>query len=388
MNEVTRADLHEQLKTFAVRAKAIAGYCDNEEQTKVSLVNPFLELLGYDVRDPRHVRLEEKAGIQDGREKVDYAVLRGGEPWMVVEAKKATSGLGASAPTKQIVFYAMAMDVRYVALTNGREWRWFRKQGGGSPRLEKEPFLVHDVTDPTMRETRWLAGIHQGRWNEEEVARIADEESLQCGFSSWFERSRRDPPEALLKLILNDLGHRATGNMLERAGAAWKATLKAGDDARLAAAAKRLQGESVSPAPPPPADPAPEPEARKRRHKYRYRKGPREPWRYKENGSKAIAGIARELLEGRDDAEIAAIGGEWGKILRRDDEVGQAPRWDPIEGVSGWRVFSSLTREDQMRRMACVHEICPGFEIETDGGLSREGTPREEWPWEPVGEMG
>ena len=80
MNEVTRADLHEQLETFAVRAKAIAGYCDNEEQTKVSLVNPFLELLGYDVRDPRHVRLEEKADFHDGREKVDYAVLRGGEP--------------------------------------------------------------------------------------------------------------------------------------------------------------------------------------------------------------------------------------------------------------------------------------------------------------------
>ena len=34
----------EQMETYAVRARAIAALCDNQEQTKVSLINPYLEL--------------------------------------------------------------------------------------------------------------------------------------------------------------------------------------------------------------------------------------------------------------------------------------------------------------------------------------------------------
>lgn len=34
----------EQMETYAVRARAIATLCDNQEQTKVSLINPYLEL--------------------------------------------------------------------------------------------------------------------------------------------------------------------------------------------------------------------------------------------------------------------------------------------------------------------------------------------------------
>ena len=86
------------METFAVRARSIVHLCENEEQTKVSLINPYLEMLGYDVRDPRYVRLEVRADIHTGNEKVDYAILREDRPWMVVEAKKASVPLGDEAP--------------------------------------------------------------------------------------------------------------------------------------------------------------------------------------------------------------------------------------------------------------------------------------------------
>ena len=196
-----KQELKERMETFAVRARAIVSFCDNEEQTKVSLINPYLEMLGYDVRDPRHVRLEVRADIHAGNEKVDYAILRDGKPWMVVEAKKASTPLEKGTPTKQIQRYAMATDVQYVAYTNGRHWRWFRKNSS-SPMLEERPFLEHDVTEPEDREIRWLAGIHHSAWNAEEVARIADEESLQSDFVAWYKNCRENPSDTFLRLLL------------------------------------------------------------------------------------------------------------------------------------------------------------------------------------------
>ena len=55
--------LEEKLEAFSARARRIAPACDNEEQTKVSLINPYLEILGYDVRDPMVCRLEYTADI-------------------------------------------------------------------------------------------------------------------------------------------------------------------------------------------------------------------------------------------------------------------------------------------------------------------------------------
>ena len=124
----------------------------------------------------------------------------------------------------------MAMaSVQYAALTNGRVWRWFRK-AAGTQMLEDAPFLEHDVCEPRQRETRWLAGIHQTRWDEEAVAWIAGEESLQSRFETWFEQAKDNPPESFLKLLLNETGTgRATAAMLERARTVWLATVRARD---------------------------------------------------------------------------------------------------------------------------------------------------------------
>ena len=136
--------LEEKLDAFSVRAKRIAPACDNEEQTKVSLINPYLELLGYDVRDPMVCRLEFRADIGQGREKVDYAIMRDGRPSLLIEAKAATEDFSVAreAPS-QLQRYFIAENVEFAALTNGVVWQWYR--GSQEGKLRETPFLVHDV---------------------------------------------------------------------------------------------------------------------------------------------------------------------------------------------------------------------------------------------------
>lgn len=398
-------ELKERMETFAVRARAIVGLCDNEEQTKVSLINPYLEMLGYDVRDPRHVRLEVKADIHEGKEKVDYAIFRDGNPWMVIEAKRALDAIGNGGPTKQILRYAMAADVQYVAFTNGRHWRWFRKSSN-SPMLEDQPFLEHDVTEPEDREIRWLAGIHHTAWNAEEVARIADEESLQSAFANWYRNCRENPSDTFLRLLLNAHGHRATPNMLERASAAWKATLRANEAAQLNEASRRLRGgtreedQRGTPKTGAEADGTKDEsesgqgqsDSPRRRWKFRWRPGPEEPWKYEQSGRQTQIAIATALFAGAGPDRRAEVVNRLNSPLQ-DDELRGETAIELAAGASTPRYFEAVGRSPQIAvyvNLSARHQIlwcararsaAPELEIETEQGQREPAASQEEWPW-------
>ena len=403
MKGTLHQELKERMETFAVRARAIVHFCDNEEQTKVSLINPFLEMLGYDVRDPRYVRLEVRADIHTGNEKVDYAVLREGKPWMVVEAKKASMSLGDSVPTKQIQRYAMATDVQYVAHTNGHHWRWFRKSTS-SPMLEEQPFLEHDVTEPDDREINWLGGIHNTVWNADDIARIADEESLQSAFSSWYKKTRENPSTAFLKLLLNAHGYRANSNMLERATAAWKATLREMESAQLNEASRRLRGDTrdedqgkmdATPGEDETQDSKPESDSPRRRWAFRWRTASDLPWQYESSGRAAQVAVASALFEGKGATEHGYILERLNSPLADDNlrketacrlEPGTSvPRYFVAVGNSPRvAVYVNLDSHKQVLWFARAKNAVPTVEIETERGLRNPITNKEHWPWEAI----
>ena len=382
-----KAELLQQMETYAVRARAIVEHCDNEAQTKVSLVNPYLEMLGYDVRDPRHVRLEVQADFHEGREKVDYAILRDGEPWLVVEAKPATMPLKGVKPTKQIIRYAMASAVEYAALTNGRTWKWFRKNGSNGM-LEDAAFLEHDGCTPGERELRWLLNIHQTRWNSEEVARIADEEGLQSRFAEWFERAKDNPPEALLKVLLHEMGAKGTARMLERAKTAWCATIRAREADVLARASRRLQGDGS------PETPDAKPERQRqeengrtrqnsRRKHYRFRRGGDGTWTYCHNGRNATVELARAIAEGEGAQAVQEMWTTDVKEAQEPEKIGK--QYDMIPGTN-LALYGNLASPYQMKRMQQALARLIDLEIETENGEREDGTAKERWPWRPVKE--
>jgi hypothetical protein len=123
-------DLIDQLQTLAARAKQAGPSLTNEEATKMALIAPFIQALGYDIFNPTEVKPEFSAdlpGIKQG-ERVDYAVLENGQPKILVEAKPYTTDL-KSAEMGQLSRYFQATNARIGILTNGQTFLFYSDLG-------------------------------------------------------------------------------------------------------------------------------------------------------------------------------------------------------------------------------------------------------------------
>lgn len=242
--------LEERLKAFAARAKRVAPLCDNEEQTKVSLINPYLEILGYDVRDPAVCRLEYRADIGRGNEKVDYAIMRDSSPQILIEAKAATADFSnAVGAPPQLQRYFIAENVEFAALTNGVVWQWYR--GSQEGKLRETPFLVHDVRSPEMAEMPWLRSVAGPYFDAKTARDHAEAASIASAIISWIEEARHRPSDELVRTIMKEkkLGH-AFAPRVERVRQSFIATFDVYVDRetdRLLAAARDQQREEPRP---------------------------------------------------------------------------------------------------------------------------------------------
>lgn len=72
--ENLRRDLKEIKKSYEKYKKSCEG---NENQTKKTLIDPFIKALGYDDRNPEEVHTEHTADSKKkNEEKVDYAIKK------------------------------------------------------------------------------------------------------------------------------------------------------------------------------------------------------------------------------------------------------------------------------------------------------------------------
>ena len=108
-----------------------------EENTKAGLIEPILEALDWDIHDPDEVCREYRRLSSD--KPVDYALLLLRTARLFVEAKGVGANLDDPKWANQIIEYATAAGVEWVALTNGAEWRIYNAARSRSHRAEVVP---------------------------------------------------------------------------------------------------------------------------------------------------------------------------------------------------------------------------------------------------------
>ncbi len=93
----------------------------NETRTRMALIDPLLQALGWDTADPALVLPEyDMSG-----NRADYALLDGTDkPTALVEAKKLGEPLASH--RMQIVNYANLSGVPYAGLTDGNQWELYK----------------------------------------------------------------------------------------------------------------------------------------------------------------------------------------------------------------------------------------------------------------------
>ena len=195
--------LYAKLQSYALEKKDLVDHCNSEAQTRLTLINPYLELLGFDVRDPRRVRVEYETGIGKGMEKVDYAILESDNPIVLIEAKSTRGRLDGRLPQAQLRRYAIdSPSVRFAVLTNGVEWEWYYK--GEDHRLIERPFLVVEVLQPKESDAEFLGRLSNNVLHQETID-AAKNAYLTTQFAEWLEDMYESPSDALLRLVHKEL---------------------------------------------------------------------------------------------------------------------------------------------------------------------------------------
>lgn len=199
-----KEDMWARMQTFAAAARSLAPKCTNEEQTKISLINPYLEILGYDVRDPDICRFEFTADIGKSGEKVDYAIMRDGKPAIFIEAKAATRQFSEHDPVPgQLQRYFISEEAEFAVLTNGVVWNWYTSYDG--PKLEATPFKTHDVRHPEQADMDWLWSISGYVSDSRRATRQAEAERMRSAFREWIRTVRHSPNDGFIRFLLSDL---------------------------------------------------------------------------------------------------------------------------------------------------------------------------------------
>jgi hypothetical protein len=176
----------------------------DEEKTKMYLVVPFLDLLGYDCSNPSDVHPEFTADYNKKKgEKVDYAIMKDDKPVIFIECKSAGADLdGNKDYGEQLSRYFATHDIKVGILTNGTEYRFYSDTQKEN-RMDVKPFFVIDFekTVPSGY-VKELEKFHKEKFNTEDILPSIEDMMIRKGILEALEKELGEEPSEEFKNFL------------------------------------------------------------------------------------------------------------------------------------------------------------------------------------------
>lgn len=144
----------------------------NEQATINTFVLPFIQALGYDIFNYKEVASQFVADVPGKLgEKVDYAILKDGQPIMLIECKCCGDNLHQHNP--QLTHYFNAIVIcKFGVLTNGVQYKFYTDLK--TPNImDDEPFLEFNIADMKDSTVDELKRFHKGDFDVEIIKSIA-----------------------------------------------------------------------------------------------------------------------------------------------------------------------------------------------------------------------
>jgi len=178
-----------------------------EYPTRTIFIDPLLQALGWDVREPDEVQLEYPT--IDGKS-VDYAPEINRKPVLFIEAKPLNDPLTDVKSITQVVGYAANAGVEWCILTNGVTYKVYRS----TEKAEAPEKLLFEVSiDPKESGGRSVQQIAEqfNRFSRDAMARGVLDEIGEQVFTTGKIRKVLDklflnPPANLIRIIRSALG--------------------------------------------------------------------------------------------------------------------------------------------------------------------------------------
>lgn len=215
-------DFEKKLEHYLSKVKRIREQSEDftEEATKTALIMPFFSVLGYDVFDANEFMPEFTCDVATKKgEKVDYAILKDGEPTIIIEAKRAGVKLQKQ-QQGQLFRYFSTNRCRIAILTNGIIYQFFSDLNAPNI-MDDEPFLSFDIfeDDPSI----YVSSLKQFCKEEFDIKNVISKAVFQK-YATVVEKTLKhdllNPSDELVKYFLSrpevKTGNRITSQMIEK----------------------------------------------------------------------------------------------------------------------------------------------------------------------------
>lgn len=199
-------DFADKLRELSARIPRLQeqGSVKTEEGAKNALIMPFINALGYNVFDPLEVTPELVADVGTKKgEKVDYAILRDGEPIIIFECKGFGVDLSA-VHTSQLYRYFSVTPVRFGVLTNGIIYKFYSDLESVN-RMDEKPFFIFDLSEVTDADVEALKQFTKSHFDQENVANLASELKYKGAIRKFIAEQFNQPSEDFIRLCLKDV---------------------------------------------------------------------------------------------------------------------------------------------------------------------------------------
>lgn len=196
-------EFNDSIKQFSERVESLKGTISTEEGTKMSLIVPLFQLLGYDVFNPTEFCPEYTAdvGIKKG-EKVDYAILEDGKPVILIECKSCTEQLDKH--SSQLFRYFGTTPAKFGILTNGIVYRFYTDLEEAN-KMDLVPFLEIDLLNLKDSSINELKKFCKGNFDKEKIFSTAEELKYTSLIKKVLTQQLESPSEEFVRFIISDI---------------------------------------------------------------------------------------------------------------------------------------------------------------------------------------
>lgn len=192
-------DFKDQIKQLSERAEKLKDSLQTEEATKNALIMPFLQAMGYDVFNPLEVMPEFTCDIGTKKgEKIDYAILKDGEPIMLIECKHWKQGL--TLHDNQLLRYFHVSPAKFGLLTNGITYRFYTDLETPN-KMDEKPFLELNLFDLKSVIVEELKKFHKAYFDIDNILSSASELKYTSQLKAVINNEFSNPSPEFVKLF-------------------------------------------------------------------------------------------------------------------------------------------------------------------------------------------
>ncbi|MGH6846666.1 MAG: type I restriction endonuclease [Methylocella sp.] len=203
-------DLRPKLRAFADRMAGLAPRCTNEESTKLFLILPLLNFLGYDDRNPDEVCPEHSADFSEKfKNRVDFAILKSGTPIIAIECKTLGTALWDERGQLRSYFNA-APTVKMGVITDGLVYEFYADSDEPNM-MDQAAFLRLDMREIAKGKIEdsvegGIKSLQKVNFDPENIGAEAKRKLIFQHFVQQIAVLAEEPSEPLVRMLLQGAG--------------------------------------------------------------------------------------------------------------------------------------------------------------------------------------